>query len=328
MKSPQNLNPRRSSPKAAWLTIGWCALACFAGGIAAGDDHPTLTLTAPHDNEVFRPAETIGVQAVGLGRFGGITDTELLLDDVIAGESHIDFFRAPTPDEPVYHEFSLLGLKAGSHTLVVREIGNPDLASGAVTIRVEDIPPADPVPSLRILSPMAGATFELGRPITVDAVGIGRFGGITHVELFLDDAKAGESQITFIRAPSADEPVYHHFNLDPAPALGPHRLVVREFGNPKLASAEVPFDVVVTAPLAASPILRMTPLNDGTLMLVLSLIAPAARVQIEASSDLLQWEPLSPEWPARVAPVSKSMTVTPTGSTRFYRVLLTSETAR
>src|SRR5262245_20869182 len=73
----------------------------------ADEPKPGLEIVEPIDGQTFATTDAIHVKAVGIGRFGGILDVELLADDRVAAESHIRFIRAPEPDEPVYHEFEL-----------------------------------------------------------------------------------------------------------------------------------------------------------------------------------------------------------------------------
>src|SRR5690606_4029069 len=113
-------------------------------------------------------------------------DTEVLLDGEVADESRIRFIRAPEADEPVYHSFLLENIGAGEHTLEVREIENPRLTTGPVTFIVVDGPRPTPGERLTIISPAPGTVFRPGDRVSVEAVGVGRLGGITRVELLLD----------------------------------------------------------------------------------------------------------------------------------------------
>lgn len=177
-------------------------------------------------------------------------------------------------------------------------------------------------PSLRILSPSSGAIYEQGEPIVVEAMGVGRYGGITHVELVVDGQPVAESQITFIRAPEAEEPVYHSFEVGRSLDLGAHRLTVREVGNPAVESPVVTVEVVVFTAPPEPPLLRLTSLADGTLVLVLSAEERAADVRIEASSDLVTWREVSWGGTATRAPVAAGITPEPANGARFYRAVV------
>ncbi len=279
---------------------------------------PRILLVSPREGETFRAPAALEVRAAGLGRFGGITDTELLLDDRVVAESHIVFIRAPNPDEPVHHTFEIKEVGAGTHSLVVREAGNPKLASSPVTIRVLDGGEGE---SLEIVSPAPGTVLDLDQSLDVQAVAKGRLGGITQVELLVDGAPVAESRITFIRAPSADEPVFHNFHVEPAPPVGNHRLTVREIGNPGLESRPVPITVVVPETALVAPSLRLTKIADGTLMLVVTSDELAGGVQIESSDDLVHWEPAGPASPALGVPVAVSTAAPARNGIRYYRAV-------
>lgn len=114
----------------------------------------TITIQAPRTGAEFVAPASFAVEAVGIGRFGGITAVELVLDDQPVAESRLAFFRAPEADEPVQHLLQATGVGPAKHTLVVREIGNPRLASAPVTVVVLD-PAIATNTTLRILTPPA-----------------------------------------------------------------------------------------------------------------------------------------------------------------------------
>lgn len=311
----------------AWLLLGLVASPVVQSATvdAPPQSGPRLMITAPADGAVFRAPASFQVEAIGLGRTGGITDIELLVDGRNAAESHIAFIRPPNPDEPVHHVLDVMALEAGAHTLLVRDLSDLSVASAEVTVRVEDTPPTDPSPTLRILSPASGAILPPDQPVVVEAMGVGRHGGITHVELLVDGVAAAESQIVFIRAPEVDEPVYHSFTLESAPPIGPHELSVREVGNPDLVSPVVPIHIVAPLQAVTEPLLRLTSLDDGTLMLVLTREEQGGTVRIEASTDLLSWAPVGTGWPALRIPVAKSAPEAAPSGPRFYRAVSLAE---
>jgi hypothetical protein len=157
--------------------------------------------------------------------------------------------------------------------------------------------------------------------VEVQAVGVGREGGITQVELLLDGAPIAKSQIFFIRPPSVDEPVYHQFNLDPPPVAGRHRLKVREVGNPALESEEVSFSVIAPGASISPPLLRLTTLEDGTLVLIIKDEEEASRATIEVSTDLVNWRPVGLAGPALRMPVATSASATRALPARYYRAI-------
>lgn len=311
------------------LLTGALALLSFTGNLPADDSShtgPRLIITSPRDGQVFTAPAAFQVEATGLGVLGGITDAELWLDGEQVAESHIRFIREPGPDEPVSHVFDLKGIGVGSHTLSARSSVDTNIVSSPVTIVVSQgptDPPETPKESLRILTPAADTLFSPEDTISVEAVAVGRYGGITRLELLVDGSRAGVSEIVFIRAPEANEPVYHHFELEVTPPVGPHRLSVRDIDNPELESESVPISVVVTSQPAPAPLLRLTSLSDGVLMLVLAAEEQSTDVDIQVSSDLVHWESISISKPALRTPVAATSSLSAGPTTRFYRALST-----
>ena len=310
---------------ACWLAAHCVARTTFAAGsvpMAKLPETPQLAMATPRSGATFTAPARIDVEAIGLGRLGGITDVELLIDDHVVAESHLAFIRPPAPDEPVQHLLTATDVRAGKHVLVVREIGNRALASAPVSVEVLEGRDEYPT-SIRIVSPLPSTLVPLGKPLEVQAVATGPFGGITHAELLLDGNVVAESRIFFIRAPDAGEPVQHEFRVDAALAVGAHRLQVRDASRPGYTSESVEVHVVAPVLPAEQPLLRLGSLADGTMLLVLSGTQAQGQVRIEASDDLLHWLDVGSDAVASAAPVARPARLAPAGATRFYRAILT-----
>ncbi len=196
---------------------------------------PTLTLIRPASGVTVRPDVDTEVVAVGVGRYGGITDVELLLDGKQLSISNIRFIRAPGADEPVTHVFSVR-IPAGSHVLTARDLTDPGVVSAPVKVLSEA-----PKPTLTVTAP---ATVRADADTSVVAVGVGRAGGILDVELLLDGARIAVSDLVFIRPPGIDEPVKHTFSV--RIPVGTHVLTARDLKDKSVVSA--PVKVLSTAP--------------------------------------------------------------------------------
>lgn len=201
---------------------------------------PKLVITTPASGATVRPDADTKVLAVGVGRYGGITDVELLLDGKHLATSSIRFIRAPGADESVTHAFSVR-IPAGSHALTARDLTDPGIVSAPVKVLSEVLKPT--------LTLTAPATVRADANIQVVAVGVGRAGGILDVELLLDGARIAVSDLVFIRPPGIDEPVKHTFSVR-IPA-GTHVLTARDLKDKTVVSAPVKV-VSTTSPKPAT----------------------------------------------------------------------------
>ncbi|HTH50228.1 MAG TPA: Ig-like domain-containing protein [Candidatus Limnocylindria bacterium] len=148
---------------------------------------PQLTITQPTNGASLRADESTKVVAVGIGRVGGITDVELLLDGQKAAESHLTFFRPPGADEPVTHEFNVR-LPAGDHELVARDLTDAQVVSPAVHVHVTD---PNPPATLTWVQPKDGAKFPPGTPIDLEVAAFDPKGLIFHADFFDDGKRIG-----------------------------------------------------------------------------------------------------------------------------------------
>lgn len=188
--------------------------------ITGDEPKSRLTITQPGDGTVLRDDQPSRIVAVGLGRFGGITDVELLLDGKRAAESHITFIRPPGADEPVTHEFSVT-VPIGAHELVVRDLTDSKVVSPTVHVKTLD---SNLPATLTWVQPADGAKFAFGKPIVLELEAIDPKGLIYHVDLFADDHLIGVSDFVCLTckfAPGALIP--HRFEWQGA-AVGKHVL--------------------------------------------------------------------------------------------------------
>ncbi len=90
----------------------------------------SLEITAPNDGEVFSEGSPIHIAATAIDLEGAITHVDFFDGDWKIGESTINFFRAPDPGTPIYHEFEWRDAPVGIHDLTTRAL---DTAGNAVT---------------------------------------------------------------------------------------------------------------------------------------------------------------------------------------------------
>ncbi len=196
----------------------------------------TLTINTPSPGQQFAQGSPINIDATAVDPDGEIRRVEFYAGDLLLGVSEILTKDAIVPGRARDHHFAWTNAPVGEFKLHAKAKSTAGLAinSPAVPITVLGNPLK---PSLTITSPQDGATVRADETNKVVAVGIGRVGGITDVELLLDGQKVAESHLTFIRAPGADEPVTHTFAV--VIAEGEHKLVARDLTDPALSSPAV-----------------------------------------------------------------------------------------
>lgn len=194
---------------------------------------PQLTIVSPKNGAEVPAENEVAVVAIGVGREGGITDVQLLVDGKPAGESHLTFFRPPGVNEEVRHEFTIR-LEPGSHQLTVQDLNDATLISPPVTV----IAGRD---SARItwVSPEDGSEFADGKAILLEVLAVDPTGNIFQMEFLDGDEVIGFSQFdcpTCRFLPGAAIP---HQLLWLGAAPGQHVLTAR---------ATLPTGVMVTSP--------------------------------------------------------------------------------
>jgi hypothetical protein len=182
-----------------------------------------LTIKSPAEGSTVPAATPVDVSAVGTGRLGGITDVVLLVDGQPAGESHINFIRAPGADEEVAHSFTVR-LTAGSHELVVQDLTDPAVKSPPVRVTA-----AGPVASITWDGPANGAQFQLGQTIALEVTATDPGGLLFEVEYLAGETLIGRSAYSCVTCrPGLGAPLPHRFEWTNAPA-GEHKLTARAF---------------------------------------------------------------------------------------------------
>lgn len=180
-----------------------------------------LTIKSPAEGSTVPAATPVDVSAVGTGRLGGITDVVLLVDGQPAGESHINFIRAPGADEEVAHSFTIR-LAAGSHELVVQDLTDRAVKSPPVRITA-----AGPAASITWDSPADGAEFQLGQTIALEVTATDPGGLLFEVEYLAGETVLGRSTYSCVTCrPGLGAPLPHRFEWTNAPA-GEHKLMAR-----------------------------------------------------------------------------------------------------
>jgi len=190
-----------------------------------GEVGPRLTITHPVSDSVVSPHELNRVVAVGVGRFGGITDVELLLDGRRIAESHLSFFRPPEADEKVAHVFEVK-IPRGDHLLIARDLAEKAVASPPVKLRSED---SDKVPSITWVKLGDGATFMHDVPILLEVQAVDPRGLFFHVDFFADGRAIGGSDFNCPECrPALGAVLIHRFEWSGAP-VGKHLLHAAAF---------------------------------------------------------------------------------------------------
>lgn len=131
----------------------------------------TLEITAPKDGDVFKPGETLVIEATAIDPNGYISRVEFYDFDKEIGVSELFFFRAPDPGTPIHHTLEWQNLPPGEHVLTARAVdsnGNP-VISKAVRIHAGNLWTL-PVVEVAALDPEA-----IEFPPFVDAVDPARF---------------------------------------------------------------------------------------------------------------------------------------------------------
>ncbi len=180
-----------------------------------------LTIKSPTDGSTVPAASPSEVTAVGSGRLGGITDVVLLVDGQPAGESHVNFIRAPGVDEEVAHSFTVR-LTAGSHELVVHDLTDRALKSAPVRITA-----AGPAARITWDSPADGAGFLPGQTIPLEVTATDPSGLLFEVEYRSGETIIGHSAYSCVTCrPGIGAPLPHRFEWTNPPA-GEHKLTAR-----------------------------------------------------------------------------------------------------
>ena len=239
---------------------------------------PMLTITQPTNGAALRADESTKVVAVGIGRVGGITDVELLLDGHKIAESHLSFIRPPGADEPVTHEFNV-SLPAGAHELVARDLSDAKVVSPAVHVLVTD---PNPIATLTWVKPEDGAKFPPGTPIDLEVAAFDPKGLIFHADFFADGKLIGGADYSCpLCKPAPGATLSIPFQWTGAP-IGKHLLSAVATNSAGLAVGTKRITIEVSAPpvpsIAAERKLP-TVFQPGTKFIVSINVLPGESVQ-------------------------------------------------
>jgi hypothetical protein len=284
---------------------------------------PRLVIQKPASGSVVSAREPVQVVAVGVGRFGGITDVELLLDGQRIAESHVAFLRPPEVDEPVEHVFEVR-IPLGDHGLLVRDLNDPNVVSPAVQIR-SSLP--NDGPRITWVSPATGARFVRGSPIDLRVQARDPGGLLWEVEFFAGELSLGVSRFDCPECrilPGATLP--HHLEWK-SPPVGRHHLFARAVtaAGEAVVSGRIEIEVV-DRPDGNSSAIRTLPetLTPGTKFTVQIEVKPAAGVQNYLVEEIPPYikvtgAPPPPDWPRwRVTAISHDGVVDPfRGAVKF-----------
>ncbi|MBN8247137.1 MAG: hypothetical protein J0L84_06800, partial [Verrucomicrobia bacterium] len=181
-----------------------------------------LTIVAPRDGEQVATGVPVPVTAVGVGRFGGITDVQMLVDGQPAGESRLVFLRPPEADEEVRHHFEVT-FSPGRHVLVVQDLTDPAVMSPPITVMA-----GDAAAGIAWVAPAEGAEFPDGRPISLSVEATDPNGLLFRVEFFIKDGgKIGESVFDCPQCRLRPGATIPHRLLWLNPPPGRHALIAR-----------------------------------------------------------------------------------------------------
>lgn len=149
-----------------------------------------LTIVQPENGAIVPVDQEVEVVAIGVGRFGGITDVVLLVDGQPAAESHIRFIRPPEADEEVQHQFKVR-FAAGAHELKARDLFDPTVVSPPVHIVA-----GGTQPTIAWVRPADGDAFNVGQSIGLEVIATDPTGLIMHLDFYADDQKIGGSDFS------------------------------------------------------------------------------------------------------------------------------------
>ncbi len=174
----------------------------------------SLVIVTPLQGDYVLLGKPVTIDTIGQDPGSLVSTVEFFVDGLKVGESCFLCVAKGVfpPGTPFHNSFSWTPGKPGRHTItaVARSGADTLTKSGPVTV---DVVSKIPRPTLTLTRPTSGATVRPDADTEVVAVGVGRYGGITDVELLLDGKQISKSSIRFIRAPGADEPVTHSFSV-------------------------------------------------------------------------------------------------------------------
>ena len=272
---------------------------------------PTLVITKPASGATVRPDADTEVVAVGVGRYGGITDVELLLDGKQLSTSSIRFIRAPGADEAVTHVFSVR-IPAGSHVLTARDLKDETVVSAPVKV----LSTVSPMPAiLTWVQPADEETFAAGTPVGLAVEAVDPGGLIHHVDFYADGQLIGGSDFSCPTCKFAPGATIPHGFVWTGAAAGRHELVARGKDSAGLEVASKPIVVAVVAPRIVAERVLPAVLPYNSKFTVSITVKPAAGVRNHVVED---HPPFMPRGGAQPVPAPPRWTVSAVGNNGVY----------
>lgn len=113
----------------------------------------SLELTWPKDGAVYHANEGVKITATAIDPKGYIARVEFYDFDKQIGVSQIEFFRAPDPGTPIFHDFEWLNPGEGAHVLTARALDSSgkEIRSREVRIQVQGAGQSLPLVSITAL---------------------------------------------------------------------------------------------------------------------------------------------------------------------------------
>ena len=202
---------------------------------------PSVSITAPSNNESFNAGATITVNATANDQDGTITKVEFYRGTVKLGE-----------DTSSPYSFTWSNVPAGSYQLTATAIDNSGSSTTSAVINIS-VTATNIVPTINITSPANNATFNEGEAIPITATSTDADGNVTKVEFFQGTTKLGED----ISSP-------YSFTWNNATA-GTYQLTAKTTDNAGASVTSSVTTVVVNSASGTSPTINITsPANNAT----------------------------------------------------------------
>jgi beta-glucanase (GH16 family) len=186
---------------------------------------PSVNITSPAGGASFNPGSTVTITANAADVDGTITKVEFFQGTTKLGED----LSSP-------YSYAWNTVPAGTYFLTAKATDNDNLSttSALITIHVQTVLVP---PSVSITSPAAGANFNIGDTVTIQATAGDTDGTVTKVEFFQGTAKLGED----LSSP-------YSYTWDTVPE-GNYSLTAKATDNDGLSTTSVSISIRVGAPV-------------------------------------------------------------------------------
>jgi hypothetical protein len=217
------------------------------------DDPISVEITDPVNNAVYLVGTPIAIGAT-VNATNPVTSVEFLLDGISIGTDNsapytIDY-TASTP---------------GTYTLIAKATGNSGVQAISNPVNIVVYPQDDiDSPVVTITSPVEGATYPIGTPVTITADATDADGSVASVEFFVDGISIGIDHT----APYA---------ISYIPAIGAHTLIAKATDNGGLSSNSTPVHINIFSD--GFPVVVITSPVNGAVFVT------GSSVSIDATAD-------------------------------------------